>query len=154
GRGCGAGARCGGPGAVDGSRTAQQDVGADAGFEPVVDRAQVQDLLHVAPAAFDLPSLRAVGEHPGVRRRVNSWKSAVAAINQIAQTTASRRGPVINTCVVGRYDSCEHECGLGEFANSAGADGDPLEGSPATGEQREATFRGAGPRGAGRRRPG
>jgi hypothetical protein len=33
---------------------AQHDVGADALFQPVVDRAQVDDLLHVTPAAFDL----------------------------------------------------------------------------------------------------
>ena len=33
------------------------DVGADAFFEPVIDRAQVQDLLHVPPAAFDLQEL-------------------------------------------------------------------------------------------------
>jgi transposase len=37
-------------------------------------------------------------------------------------------------------DSCEHERGLGELADPAGADGDPLEGSPALGEQREAAF--------------
>ena len=36
---------------------AQHDVGADAVFEAVVDRAQVQDLLHVPPAAFDLQEL-------------------------------------------------------------------------------------------------
>src|SRR6266545_1863473 len=36
---------------------AEQDVGADAVFEAVVDRAQVQDRLHVAPAAFDLQEL-------------------------------------------------------------------------------------------------
>ena len=36
---------------------AQQDVGADAFFEAVVDRAQVEDLLHVPPAAFDLEEL-------------------------------------------------------------------------------------------------
>src|SRR5512143_2221552 len=37
-------------------------------------------------------------------------------------------------------DSGEHERGLGEFADPAGADGDPLEGSPTAGEQGEATF--------------
>ena len=37
-------------------------------------------------------------------------------------------------------DSCEHECGLGKFADSAGADGDALEGSPAASEQGEAAF--------------
>ena len=37
-------------------------------------------------------------------------------------------------------DSGEHECGLGEFADAAGADGDALEGSPAAGEQGEAAF--------------
>jgi hypothetical protein len=36
---------------------AQQHVGADAVFEPVVDRAQVEQLFHVAPAAFDLQEL-------------------------------------------------------------------------------------------------
>src|SRR5207344_2565052 len=36
---------------------AQQDVGADAFFEAMIDRAQVEDLLHVAPAAFDLQEL-------------------------------------------------------------------------------------------------
>src|ERR1700747_2918771 len=33
---------------------AQDDVGADPLFQPVVDRAQVDDLFHGAPAAFDL----------------------------------------------------------------------------------------------------
>src|ERR687890_1391569 len=32
---------------------AENDVGADAVLEAVIDRAQVQDLLHVPPAAFD-----------------------------------------------------------------------------------------------------
>jgi hypothetical protein len=32
---------------------AQQNVGADAFFGPVVDRPQVQDLLHVPPATLD-----------------------------------------------------------------------------------------------------
>ena len=36
---------------------AQHDVGADALFEAVIDRAQVEDLLHVPPAAFDLQEL-------------------------------------------------------------------------------------------------
>jgi hypothetical protein len=36
---------------------AQQHVGADAVLEPVIDRAQVQDLFHVPPAAFDLEEL-------------------------------------------------------------------------------------------------
>src|SRR6266567_533088 len=36
---------------------AQDDVGADALFLAVVDRAQVDDLLHVAPAALDLEQL-------------------------------------------------------------------------------------------------
>jgi hypothetical protein len=36
---------------------AEHDVGADAVFEPVIDRPQVQDLLHVAPAALDLEEL-------------------------------------------------------------------------------------------------
>ena len=38
------------------------------------------------------------------------------------------------------FEPCEHKCGLGEFAEAAGADGDPLECSPAAGEQREAAF--------------
>jgi hypothetical protein len=38
------------------------------------------------------------------------------------------------------FDSCEHECGLGKFADSAGANGDALEGSPAACEQGEAAF--------------
>ncbi len=37
-------------------------------------------------------------------------------------------------------NSGEHERGLGEFADAAGADGDPLECSPAAGEQGEAAF--------------
>ena len=36
---------------------AQDDVGADALFLAVVDGAQVDDLLHVAPAALDLQQL-------------------------------------------------------------------------------------------------
>jgi hypothetical protein len=36
---------------------AEDDVGADAVFEPVVDRAQFQGGLHVPPAAFDLQQL-------------------------------------------------------------------------------------------------
>src|SRR4249920_38832 len=36
---------------------AEHDVGADAFLEAVIDRAQVQDLLHVAPAALDLEEL-------------------------------------------------------------------------------------------------
>lgn len=36
---------------------AQQDVGADPVLAPVVDRAQVEDLLHVTPAAFDFQQL-------------------------------------------------------------------------------------------------
>ena len=36
---------------------AEDDVGADALFFPVVDGAQVDDLLHVAPAAFDFEEL-------------------------------------------------------------------------------------------------
>ena len=38
------------------------------------------------------------------------------------------------------FELCEYKCGLGEFADAAGADGDPLECSPAAGEQREAAF--------------
>ena len=38
------------------------------------------------------------------------------------------------------FELCEYECGLGEFADAAGAYGDPLECSPAAGEQREAAF--------------
>jgi hypothetical protein len=36
---------------------AQQDVGADAFFEPVVDGAQVEDGFHVPPAALDFQQL-------------------------------------------------------------------------------------------------
>jgi hypothetical protein len=36
---------------------AQHNVGADALFEVVTDRAQVEDLFHVPPAAFDLEEL-------------------------------------------------------------------------------------------------
>ena len=36
---------------------AEHDVGADALFEAVVDRAQVEDLFHVPPAAFDFQEL-------------------------------------------------------------------------------------------------
>ena len=46
----------GGAGEEEGE-PAQQDVGADALFEPVVDRAQVQDGFHVPPAAFDFQEL-------------------------------------------------------------------------------------------------
>jgi hypothetical protein len=35
----------------------EQDVGADAVFQAVVDGAQVEDGLHVAPAAFDFEEL-------------------------------------------------------------------------------------------------
>ena len=36
---------------------AQHDVGADAFLQPVVDRAQIDDLLQVAPAPLDLEEL-------------------------------------------------------------------------------------------------
>src|SRR6516225_8963092 len=39
------------------SQPAQQDVGSDAVFPAVVDRAQVDDLLHVPPAALDFQQL-------------------------------------------------------------------------------------------------
>jgi hypothetical protein len=53
----------GSPAAVSATRIssrgqpAQQDVGADPVLAPVVDRAQVQDLLHVTPAALDFQQL-------------------------------------------------------------------------------------------------
>ena len=39
------------------SQRAQRDGGADAFFEVVVDRSQVDDLFHVPPAAFDFEQL-------------------------------------------------------------------------------------------------
>src|SRR3954468_5255133 len=47
---------------------AQHDVGADALFEAVVDRAQVEDLLHVPPAAFDLEELLVAQRDVGGRQ--------------------------------------------------------------------------------------
>src|SRR6266540_3368438 len=56
----------GGPGLVGGrlddadqqqGQPAQRDVGADAFFQAVVDRSQVDDLFHVPPAAFDFQQL-------------------------------------------------------------------------------------------------
>src|SRR6266511_4009857 len=56
----------GGPGLVGGrlddadqqqGQPAQRDVGADAFFQAVVDRPQVDDLFHVPPAAFDFQQL-------------------------------------------------------------------------------------------------
>jgi len=68
------------PGGADGSlgdadeqqgQPAQDDVGADAFFLAVVDRAQVDDLLEVSPAALDFQELLAaerdvLGGQPGI----------------------------------------------------------------------------------------
>src|SRR4051794_35835908 len=52
---------------------AQHDVGADALFEAVVDRAQVEDLFHVPPAALDLEELLvAQGDVGGRQVRVRA----------------------------------------------------------------------------------
>jgi hypothetical protein len=42
-------------------QSAQQDVGADPLFEPVVDRPQVKDGFHVPPAALDFEELLVSG---------------------------------------------------------------------------------------------
>jgi hypothetical protein len=47
---------------------AQHDVSADAFFEAVIDRAQVQDLLHVPPAAFDFQELLVAQRDVGGRQ--------------------------------------------------------------------------------------
>src|SRR4030095_9434505 len=56
---------------------AQQHVGADARFQPVVDRPQVDDLLEVAPAAVDLEQLLVA------QRDVVGGEVGVAAAQQV-----------------------------------------------------------------------
>ncbi|WP_405088491.1 hypothetical protein [Microbispora sp. NBC_01389] len=58
---------------------AQDDVGADAFFEPVVDRPQVDGLLHVAPAALDFQELLvAQGDVLGAEVGVTAAKEVLA----------------------------------------------------------------------------
>src|SRR3954469_21119717 len=58
---------------------AEDDVGADAFFEPVVDRPQVDDLFHVSPAAFDLQELLvAQGDVLGGQVRVGAAQQVLA----------------------------------------------------------------------------
>ena len=58
---------------------AQDDVGADPLFQPVVDRAQVDDLLHVSPAAFDFQELPvAQGDVGGGQLRVGGAEQVLA----------------------------------------------------------------------------
>ena len=58
---------------------AQHDVGADAVLAPVVDRAQVEDLLHVAPAALDFQELLvAQGDVLGGQVRVGAAQQVLA----------------------------------------------------------------------------
>jgi hypothetical protein len=54
-------------------------VGADAFFEPVIDRPQVDDLFHVAPASFDLQQLLvAQGDVLGAQVRVAAAQQVLA----------------------------------------------------------------------------
>jgi hypothetical protein len=68
---------------------AEGDVGADAVFEPVVDRAQAEDLFHVPSASLDLEEVLVAGAMSAADR----WGSLEVRAGQTpAQLVALRWG--------------------------------------------------------------
>src|SRR5208337_2428021 len=109
---------------------AEDDVGADAFFLAVVDRAQVDDLLHVAPAALDFQELLiaqrdVLGGHLGIGgpEQAAGGDPQVPVQAGLGGDDAAELGALVPAEVVRIADQ------LGELGDHPGADGGVALGS-------------------------